>query len=393
MNSDINTLIKSNSTLTLRLSTPINNIKGRYWINLRTMLFGVTDIRARVGTFSNPWSTESSDTYRVPPLIYINDKLKDIVDARAVELNHYAKKTNKRILIQWSGGIDSTLVLSAFIKNISATDLLNVSVILTLNSIIENYDFYCTQITGKISCINWLDIEITDDVLRNNIILHGDPADCLFGPSISMYQSLMHDNTHLAPFKDNINLVAKTIDRSKLDVVNKYQIRGFGKWYTEKITDNLLEIAPDNITSIADWWWWHYFNFKWQFSLSRPFLRRRTNGNEDVGLSPALVTEFLETAFFNTDRFQQWSYSNLPYLVGNDIKNHKQEAKQYIYELDKNQKYLSCKTKVESMPVYDHGLVLNLRRPIMWDQQWKGYHTNYPDLLQTCVEHLEKYKG
>jgi len=29
----------------------------------------------------------------------------------------------------------------------------------------------------------------------------------------------------------------------------------------------------------------------------------------------------------------------------------------------------------------------------MWDQQWKGYHTNYPDLLPTCVEHLEKYKG
>lgn len=390
---NIDELIKSNSTLVLRTYSPIKNIKGRYWVGIRSMLFGSSDVRSRIGTFNNPWLAESSIIHKPPPLIYINDKLKDLVDARAIELNDYAKKNNKRILIQWSGGIDSTLVLSAFIKNISAADLSNVAVILTLNSIIENYDFYRTQIAGKISCVNWLDIEITDEVLRNNLILHGDPADCLFGPSISMYGPLIADKRHLEPFKDNINLIAKTIDLPKFDVINKFQLQGFGRWYAEKITENILEVKPDNITSIADWWWWHYFNFKWEFSLSRPFQRRRTLGNENTGLSTDLINEFFYTAFFNTHRFQQWSYSNLPYLVGNDVKNHKREAKQYIYELDQNQKYLTHKVKVESVPIYDQGLALNLRRPIMWDQNWKGYHTDYPKLVHTCVSKLEQYKG
>lgn len=393
--SDIEQLLKNSSHISTGYSSAIHNLKGRYWHHIKDIVFAITEVRARQGTFTTPWGATTSKLYAPPALIYINDKFDDIVNDRAVELNQIAKDQKKKILIQWSGGIDSTLVLSAFIKNLSAQDLENVSVVMTVYSILENYDFYTTQIKNKINCIPWLNIVITDDFLKHNMLLHGDPADALLGPSVSMYEKLMPDNRHLLPFKDNTDLIAKSIDAKKINLIKQLAIPGFSRWYTEKITNNLLEVAPEHIRTIADWWWWHYFNFKWQFSLTRPFTRRRVDGSEYEPISDANLQDYVDTAFFNTARFQQWSYSNLPTLVGNDIANHKRQAKEYIFELDKNQTYRDYKIKTESMPVYDNPRELRgtLVRPLVYDQNWKGYYGDYPDLYKTYGEKLEKYKG
>jgi hypothetical protein len=304
-----------------------------------------------------------------------------------------AKEENKQILVMWSGGIDSTLVLTALLKNSTPADLDNVRVILTLNSIIENYDFYKNHIEPKFKCINWLDIEITNELLEKNIVIHGDPADCLFGPSVAMYEKLIPTGEHLLPFKDNVGLIAKVIDSKNLHLAKEFNVPEFGLWYAKKITNNLLEVAPDGVDTIADWWWWHYFNFKWQFSLVRPLMRRRNKGAELVPLSDKNFMSYLNNSFFNTARFQQWSYSNLKNHVGNDIKNHKLLAKQYIYDYDHNSVYLNVKTKVESVPVYDQGAELKLRKPIVWSRRWVGYYDNHPELMQHCIRHLEMYKG
>jgi hypothetical protein len=202
--------------------------------------------------------------------------------------------------------------------------------------------------------MQWLDVLITNDFLEQNMLLHGDPADCLLGPSIMMYEKLMVDGRHLLPFKDHVDLIAKSIDSKKISLIKQLAIPGFSRWYAEKITNNLLEVAPENVRTVADWWWWHYFNFKWQFSLMRPFVRRKVDGAEHDPIYTANLQGYLDTAFFNTARFQQWSYSNLHTLIGNSIANHKKQAKEYIFELDKNQTYLDYKVKTESMPIYDN---------------------------------------
>ena len=393
--SDVEQLLKNSSHINTATVGIVNNLKGKYWYHIKDIIFAIAEVRARQGTFTTPWSATTSALYAPPELIYINDKFDDIVNDRVIELNQIAKSQKKKILIQWSGGIDSTLVLSAFIKNLSPQDLENVSVVMTINSILENYDFYITQIKDKLKCVQWLDIIITNDFLEQNMLLHGDPADCLLGPSIMMYEKLMVDGRHLLPFKDNVDLIAKTIDSKKISLIKQLAIPGFSRWYTEKITNNLLEVAPEHVRTVADWWWWHYFNFKWQFSLMRPIIRRKVDHAVNIPLHPEILQDYLDTAFFNTARFQQWSYSNLPNLVGNSIANHKRQAKEYIFELDKNQTYLDYKVKTESMPVYDNPREMRgtLIRPIVYDQNWRGYYSDYPGFNKAYGEKLETYKG
>jgi hypothetical protein len=393
MTADVNELIKNNACIMVRPNTRIKNPRGRYWVAQRFIVMAVTDLRARSGTFETPWDSPINPAFKLPPMIHITDSLSDIADQRALELNQIAKEQNKRILIMWSGGIDSTMVVSSFIKNLSTADLQNVAVVLTLNSIMENYDFYKTQIAGKINCVPWLTVDLTDDFLEKNIVLHGDPGDCLFGPSISMYQSLMPDGKHLEPYTKHLDTIARVIEERNKEAVLRFNVPGIGKWYSNRITQNLQEVAPEGVVNVADWWWWHYINFKWSYSIMRPVFRRKTNGSELISLKTENTQSYYKNSFFNTDRFQQWSYSNLPYHVGSDKQNHKRQAKDYIYDLDHNDVYRTHKTKIESVPVYDDSLYFMTKRPILWTQDWQGYHSECPGLLEACELHLEKFRG
>lgn len=393
MTIDANELIKNNACILVKPNTKIRNPRGRFWVAQRYIVMAVTDLRARSGTFETPWNAPIDPMFKLPPMIHIADRLSDIADQRALELNQIAKDQNKRILIMWSGGIDSTMVVSSFIKNLSAADLQNVSVVLTLNSIMENYNFYRTQLAGRVNCVSWLTVNFTNEFLEKNIVLHGDPGDCLFGPSISMYKDLMPERKHLEPFTKHLDTIAKTIEERNKEAVLKFNVPGVGKWYADRITRNLEEVSPDGIVNVADWWWWHYINFKWQYSIMRPVLRRKTDGFELLPLTTENIQSYCKNSFFNTDRFQQWSYSNLPYHVGNDRTNHKKQAKDYIYELDKDDVYRTHKTKIESVPVYDDSAYFITKRPLLWSSDWTGYHTEYPGLTEACILHLEKFRG
>lgn len=357
------------------------------------IIFALTDLRSRIGTFKDPWSSEKNALFTPPPFVFVNDKLKDLLDQRAIELSNIAKLQNKRILIMWSGGIDSTVVVSSFLKNLPTADLENISILLTVNSIYENPDFYKNHIAGKLHCMPYLDYVANEESFKKYMVLHGDPADCLFGPSTAMFADLMPTGDHLRPFKDNVSLIAKTIDRKSLRTIKRLGIEGFGRWYANKITNNLLEVAPEGVETISDWWWWHYYNFKWEFSVWRYLLRRKTNGFETQALSNETISDIVSQTFFNTDKFQQWSYSNLRNHIGKDVSSHKLEAKKYIYELDHNDMYLKYKTKTESVPAYDQGTVVQIRRPFLWDRNWVGYYQEYPHLRDKCIDLLESYNG
>jgi hypothetical protein len=162
----------------------------------------------------------------------------------------------------------------------------------------------------------------------------------------------------------------------------------------DKISENILDVAPPGVETIADWWWWHYYNFKWEFSMSRPMLRRRANGTELADLDEVNVQSFVQYTFYNTDKFQQWSYSNLKNLVGNSLSNHKKAARDYIFELDRDELYYNTKIKKASAPFVDNSKSRHIRRPFIWDKNWRGYYNlMHRDLFVECVDRLENYKG
>lgn len=390
---NITELIRTNRHINVPIQGRMSNINGRYWLAMTNIIFALTDIRARVGTFSDPWNSERSTLFTPPPFTFVNDRLSDLLDQRALELSEIAKSQGRRILIMWSGGIDSTVVVSSFIKNLSPADMENVSILLTLNSIIENPDFYQNHIAGRIHCMPYLDYSVNEENINKYMVLHGDPADCIFGPSTAMFADLVPTGDHLKPFKDNVHLIAKTIDYKSLKTIKRLQVEGFGRWYANKVTENLLDVAPPGVETISDWWWWHYYNFKWEFSIWRYVLRRKVNGYEKQALSDESINRIVDHTYFNTDKFQQWSYSNLRNHVGKDLSSHKLQAKQYIYELDHNEMYLAHKTKFESVPSYNQGAALRLYKPFLWAKDWTGYYHDEPQLRVACIDRLESYKG
>ena len=361
-------------------AVPLTNIYGQYWSTIGKVIMGLNDIRARAGTMTNPWSAESDKLFVPPELITINDSLSDLLDQRAIELNALAKTVNKTICILWSGGIDSTSVVTAFIKNVDPKDFENITIYLTTSSIVENFNFYQKFIYPNFKCVSFHDIDVNEAFLDNNILLHGDPGDCVYGPSVLMYEHLLHGMRHLEPWKNNLPEIIIGIDKFST-------IPGFGAWYANKITNNLLEVSPPGVDTVADWWWWNYYNFKWGFSLWRPFFKMRKNLLEP--LSSKNIEFYVKNSFLNTDKFQQWSYSNLKTHVGKSRQDHKMQVKQYIFELDSNPQYLYTKTKVDSSPKNWNKKI----RPVYYDQNWVAHYASDPGVGETAIELLENFKG
>ena len=217
----------------------------------------------------------------------------------------------------------------------------------------------------------------------------------LFGPSFSMYRDYVASGQHLKPFKSNTRLISEPIHRYGQPFIKKFMAQGFETWYVQKITKNLMEVKPDGVETVADWWWWHYINFKWEFSIWRSLLRRKALNAEKESLTRDQIEFFVKNTFYNTDRFQLWSYSNLKnHINGYDITSHKREIKNYIYEFDKNAVYRDYKTKVMSIPIYDHSFYYEVRKPFLIGNDWVGYHDNeHPELVEVCRQHLEDFRG
>lgn len=366
----------------------ITNKYGIYWTMIGNQLIGVNDFRPRLGTFETPWGAPSLKEFAPPPFVEIKESLKDLLDQRALELLSIARTKNKKIAILWSGGIDSTAVLSSFIKNISPQEFSErIMVILSSSSIMENFNFYAKFISKKVKCMDYHNLDVTSEFLQQYILIHGDPADCLYGPSVPAYQQLLDSGQHHDSYKNHLDSMAAIVQPS---TESRYHIEGFGKWWVNKVTENLEEVKPPGVESVSDWWWWHYYNFKWEFSCQRPFFFARKDFSRPIDQD--LLDEFISCTYYNTPRFQNWSYSNLKRLVGRDRLSHKMDAKNYIFDLDQNKQYFESKIKVPSAP----GNILwrmHTWLPVAFDKNWVGHYVWEDGLAETCFQLLQDYKG
>ena len=367
----------------------ILNPHGWSWSKITQLVPGSTDLRSRIGKFATPWEAPHDPLYQPPDLRYVDYDLFDIIDHRALEVFDIAKKNNKKIALLWSGGIDSTLVLTSFLKNLQTADFENIEIVLNSDSLFENFDFYRNFISNKFKTHHLLDFEINNDTLNRYIVLHGDPGDCIFGPSLLAFWHLAREGKHTLPWKDYRHLIISFFD----DDESIHRVPRFGFWYVNKISKNLEEVKPDGVDTIADWWWWNYFNFKWTASIVRPFVRLRKDYSQPI--SRKHQEDFANYTFFNTDKFQLWSYSNLKNHfrdVQKGSSNIKQEAKKYIFEFDRNELYTNKKTKMAGRGLDFERRILRVS-PMYYDQNWIGHFGWEPGAMESAKEMLESFKG
>ena len=363
---------------------------SQYYLNIPQILFGTRDFHARIGKFENPFASSVSPAYAPPPLVFSSTKMIDVADRRAMEIIKNAKDTGRNIGIMWSGGIDSTVVLVAILKNISEADHELLTVYLSTQSILDNPDFYFKFLSSnkKIKIESSTSLRIDNSFLDKNIILTGDPGDGVFGPSTAMYTNFIETKTHLESWKNHYKMLAQTFEPT----IEKHMTLapGIGEWFMKIMSQSLAESGlSDHVSSVADFYWWTYFNFKWAALCTYP-LHNSILGRHHEGITRDNDKFFAENIFYHSTEWQIWTYSNLKKLIGLDVfKTHKLEAREYICEFDKNTEYFARKRKTSTPPP---NMKLSKSSLIGHDKDWKPIYIDTKADRQLVSMLLRKYR-
>ena len=368
----------------------IKNPLGKHWQRYSRLNLGVKDVRPRVGTFNTPWNIPNdTNLWAMPDLQYIDDDIGDVADDRALELFNIAKETNREIYIMWSGGIDSTLILTAFLKVLDPADRDILTVVLNTESVLEHMDYYKKYISNQLKIKHLNDINITNEFLDQVMILHGDPGDCLFGPSFGAFSHLVEGGKHLWPAQSNADLIKTFYDKQG----GPWAHPDFGEWYVNKVLRNMAEHELENCYTIADFWWWHYFNLKYQFSMQRPLQHMVADFKQ--GITPDRFARYIKETFFHSDRWQNWSYSNLQTFytkIHLGSRGQKWQAREYLYAFDKNERYFNHKIKIASVASDRDRRTVEIN-PFYFDANNVGWYPWEEGVTEAVTYYLENYKG
>jgi hypothetical protein len=290
---------------------------------------------------------------KLPDLkIRTNESLTAITDNRAIALLKRAKDFDK-VKLFWSGGIDSTLILAAILKNWNTADLEKLIIIGNEHSVNENKFMYENFIKDKIN-IEIFDNYIADNIQFSDRILYvtGDGGDPIgSGPGICEFDE-MYPNIFLQSWKEHRN---KIIDY----FATKTEIR-FGmphhvfdrednaKKSFQWIADS-IEYHNIGIESIYDFLWWMNFNFGFNIDISYQlwaYFRIPSITTVDSMWSNNIFS------WFEHMDYQYWSLSTIATdeKITNDILMNKNAFKKYIFDVDKNEDYYKNKRKESSMP-------------------------------------------
>jgi hypothetical protein len=168
---------------------------GRFYINTSRALKMESYI-SRCGAWSDPFLNECDPNFIMPKYNpNFNLSFEEVSDLRAMDIKKLIIETDRPIIVQWSGGIDSTVSLVSLIKNLSKQELLRVKISMNGGSIVENPHFFQNFIKDKFEILNSEENLYNDYKEKYNaFVISSDTGDCTFGAElgIKMY-SLLHE--------------------------------------------------------------------------------------------------------------------------------------------------------------------------------------------------------
>jgi len=244
-------------------------------------------------------------------------------------------KTNKKLYLMWSGGIDSTLMLLSFIKY---GDRSQITVVLNMDSIREYPFFYKSWIGPLYKMIS------TEEFMRtisnsdlDGLVVSAEHADQLVGSPLAQLVSDTSGRTMLGlPFdEENFHkcLLNLRVPLYHIDIIME-------------IYNRSIKYSPRPINTMWDWCWWHGFNFKWQTIFMKLAIRAKNTSNI--------------TTFFSSENFQNTSI----HQEGNTT-DFKQTFKDIILKFTFDDKYMD-KHKFASSTLY-----YGLNSPAGLDNNWR----------------------
>lgn len=249
-------------------------------------------------------------------------------------INFFNQQDKKRLVVFYSGGIDSTLIVSLLISHPAWNSFKdNVWLAINEDSQIENPDFFREVVlpnfgTHLLPSNSYYDI-VTD---TNNLCITGECADNLFG---SLTLKSYMDNT------GDYDCIHEPWETTSLNwLLDK---RPTHRDEREQMLYDLVNAAPIEIETNHDFLWWLNFAMKWQAVKYRMAMHAPTAAQAEYIASNVVN-------FFDSVQYQQWALYTNEQKVAGTWNSYKLPAKSLINEIWTNSKYLEYKTKWPSLP-------------------------------------------
>lgn len=220
------------------------------------------------------------------------------MESRTTEILDYCRSKGCHCYVLWSGGCDSTGILSAMISVGFPREY--VTVIHATSSIVENPDFF-NFIQGlgfstELVTAQKMFTRALEYAMRGDVVLTGFPADQLFGSIIGQTVPYDTTKTHWTKFLSS-------------DIANQQYEAAFSYYGIP-------------VTSVAQFLWFNNFALKWDYVNNFAIISEHATHKNII-------------PFYNTRQFEDWSASNFDVLHSYDQKDcskYKIQMKDYIYK-------------------------------------------------------------
>jgi len=382
-----------------------SNTGGKFYINLAKRLNPCRFV-SRNGEWSLPWAQELIPGFEMP--VYdptFSKTFSEISDEQAMLIKKRIQ-SGEKFAVMFSGGIDSTVVMAALIKNLTAEELKNVAVCASVETIIENPHFWNTYIQDKFVIIDSDKTKYDEIISKGYTPVTADEGDCIFG---TLFGLILYNNydaytgtlstdskSELSNIKYKISDPSIHYSRYKDLLINYLGVQadpGFGKLLYEKLVRN-IETASVPVNSLHDFFWWMIFNIK--------YLNCAVRGSIYINDTMEIETVMRKIVnWFSYPDYQRWSMvnNNNGLKIKSTPASYKTAAKDYIWDLDHNDWYRNFKVKLESLWVIGHRQdvsdIPNSRRPVSRIGLTKNYEVMYiddPSVQNFYKENLTKFK-
>ena len=321
----------------------------------------------------------------IPDKYIVPQKSSVVLDWDDISYDRYTQmldrlQTHNGLLVEWSGGLDSTFIIALLIKYGNRDIWNNTKISYNEYSVNEN-PYFARDIIVKYfpNRCNSTDqilkrmFESDDGMLRVN----GNGGDLIRASEIGMRWLLVYGSKDIA-FANNKDKILEFLSIGHRDTNTKA-----GELIYNAVVTTAQEYKLD-IATVGDFFWWWDFNFG-TFHLYEPLRYRSLHSH---------ATELFEGSFgwFQTKEYQQWAlqeYQSSKFADYSTGRKHLQH-KRVIYEVDGNEFYFNFKhkTKSESLAraVTKTQNLNNDRLPLWIDSNYTTHLCEPNEIIEKTVE-------
>lgn len=333
---------------------------GRFAIDLGKRINPNRHVSRNESIWTMPWPQEIIPKYQLETYdpTYTAD-FSDTTDAVAQGFRKRIVEKNEKFAIMYSGGIDSTIMVIALLRNLGIEELKNITLATNMSAAVENPDFWRKHVYGKFNLIDSTTHKYDDTIRLGYTPITGDDGDCIFGTMFGLnlyhnWEALAFANDFSEESRNNIRQLMPSFNDPGVHFSNFKDILiaycgtkntqpGFGRRMYEKFALNVMT-AGAPVYSLHDFFWWLIFNVK----MLNCGVRGAIYYNDTLDQETAIHR--IEN-WYNDPLYQQWAMNNNGNgtKIGHSAATYKQAGRDYIYEFDRNPWYRTFKLKLESM--------------------------------------------